>query len=121
MSDFIEGPWVLGGDAGDGKGADGYVYCDNNVGSAVAICFGDKLGLSVFSRKQEIANARLISAAPDFHDASDDLLQLFHGDDDICPAFSRFLDGLREEDAKAVRKAVGALQAAIDKADGQCD
>lgn len=59
------GPWSLGGSDGDGSGGEGYIYCDNSLGSAVAIAFGECLPFPVFSREEEIANARLIAAAPD--------------------------------------------------------
>lgn len=56
------GPWEVGV---KGNGAPGYVYCDNALGSAVAIVYGAPLLHSVFSRAEEEANARLIAAAPD--------------------------------------------------------
>ena len=52
------GPW----DEGDGKyGETGYVYCDNAMGSAVAVCYGKALPYTVFSREQEKANAAFIA------------------------------------------------------------
>jgi len=62
---------------------------------------------------------RLMSASPDFYKAADDLLQLFHGDDDVCPRYGDFLRTLRDPDREAVKAAIEALQQAIHKADGE--
>jgi hypothetical protein len=56
------GPWEAGV---QGNGTPGYVYCDNELGSAVAITYGDALPFQVFSPKQLAANTALIAAAPD--------------------------------------------------------
>ncbi len=61
---FTPGPWEVGA---KGYGAPGYVYCDNSLGSAVAIVYGAPMRHSVFSRAEEEANARLIAAAPSMH------------------------------------------------------
>ena len=76
---FTPGPWVLGGKDGDKFGADGYIYCNNSIGSAIAICYGDDLKCSVFSRSEEVANAKLIAAAPDLLEALENLLKAFDG------------------------------------------
>lgn len=76
MSKHTKGPWSLGGEEGDGTGASGYVYCDNSLGSAVAICFGEHLRFTVFPREEEIANARLIASAPDLLDACERALEV---------------------------------------------
>jgi hypothetical protein len=60
------GPWEVGE---IGNGQPGYVYCNNSMGSAVAIVFGKPLQFSVFTRAEEEANARLIAAAPDLLEA----------------------------------------------------
>jgi hypothetical protein len=104
MSDFTDGPWKAVRDSG--------LQVLAPCGRALA-----ELWLRGESVK-ECADARLISAAPDFYKAADDLLQLFHGDDDVCPEFSKFIDALRPEDRKAVYTALQGLQEAIDKADG---
>lgn len=63
MSKHTPGPWEVGG--GEKGGEPGYVYCDNDLGSAVAIVFGiPALRWSVFPREEEEANARLIAASP---------------------------------------------------------
>jgi hypothetical protein len=62
MSAHTPGPWEVGS---EGNGKPGYVYCNNSLGSAVAIVFGKPLRLTVFSPEEEEANARLIAAAPD--------------------------------------------------------
>ena len=77
MNKFTPAPWVLGGEEGDGEGGSGHIYCDYSSGSAVAICFGDALPFSIFSREEEIANAKLISAAPDLLDALKSVLYQF--------------------------------------------
>ncbi len=65
-SKHTPGPWSVGT---RGDGTPGYVYCDNELGSAVAIVYGKPLEYTVFSRAEEIANARLIAAAPDLLEA----------------------------------------------------
>jgi len=55
------GPWILGT---EGDGAVGSVYCDNALGSRVAIVYGREQAYTVFPREEEEANARLIAAAP---------------------------------------------------------
>ena len=55
-------PWEVGV---EGNGTPGYVYCNNGLGSAVAIVYGKALPYTVFSRAEEEANARLIAAAPE--------------------------------------------------------
>lgn len=54
------GPWT----AGEGAYSGG-VYCDNALGSRVAIVYGKGQDYSVFSSGEEEANAALIAAAPD--------------------------------------------------------
>jgi hypothetical protein len=59
---FTPGPWEVGV---EGNGTPGFIYCDNALGSAVAIVYGiDAMAHSVFPRRVEEANARLIAAAP---------------------------------------------------------
>lgn len=58
---FTPGPWSVGV---EGEGVPGYVYCDNALGSAVAIVYGKALAFTAFSRQEEKANAALIAAAP---------------------------------------------------------
>lgn len=66
MSGHTEGPWELGA---EGNGAVGSVYCNNSMGSRVAIVFGKGQEYSVFSDAEEAANARLIAAAPELLEA----------------------------------------------------
>lgn len=68
MSKFTKGPWEKGV---DGNGRDGYIYCDDSLGSAVAIVYGKELQYSLFSKEEKIANANLIAAAPDMYEAAD--------------------------------------------------
>lgn len=58
---FTPGPWSVGV---EGDGVPGYVYCDNALGSAVAIVYGKALAFTAFSREEEKANAALIAASP---------------------------------------------------------
>ena len=64
-------------------------------------------------------NANLVIAAPDLAKHADDLLQLLHGDDDVCRAYGVFLSSLREEERKEVEAALDGLQEALYKADGE--
>lgn len=62
------GPWEVGG--GENGGSEDYVYCDNSLGSAVAIVRHDKaLPMQVFSKAETDANAHLIAAAPEMLEA----------------------------------------------------
>lgn len=61
LAGITPGPWEVGG---DGNGAAGFVYCHNELGSAVAIFAGPALRWTVFPRAEEEANGRLIAAAP---------------------------------------------------------
>lgn len=63
---WTPGPWSVGV---EGDGVPGYVYCDNDLGSAVAICYGPALAYTVFPREQEVANAQLIAASPKLYEA----------------------------------------------------
>ena len=63
---WTPGPWSIGK---RGDGAIGSVYCDNALGSRVAIVFGEGQEFSVFSRREEEANAHLIAAAPELYEA----------------------------------------------------
>ncbi len=58
---FTPGPWEVGVYR---NGVPGIVYCNNALGSAVAVVYGEKLPYSVFSREEEEANAHLIASAP---------------------------------------------------------
>lgn len=65
------------------------------------------------------ARTSMVSAAPDFAKHADDLLQLFHGDDDVCSAYGTFLNSLRPDERKEVEAALNGLQNALYKADGE--
>ena len=65
MDKHTPGPWALGGKEGDGEGFDGYVYCNDRHGNAVAVCFGFEFRHSTLTREEQLANARLIAEAPD--------------------------------------------------------
>lgn len=54
------GPWEVGVEP---NGTPGYIYCDNSLGSAVAIAYGRALRWTVFPRSEEEANAAFIAAA----------------------------------------------------------
>lgn len=66
MSKHTKGPWALGV---EGDGAVGSVYCDNALGSRVAIVYGPGQQFTAFTRVEEEANARLIAAAPELLEA----------------------------------------------------
>ena len=59
------GPWEVGTEGSE----IGAVYCDNSLGSRVAIVFGKGQEYTAFSRTEEEANASLIAAAPDLLEA----------------------------------------------------
>lgn len=61
-------PWILGGKDGDGKGADGHIYCDNAYGSAVAICYGKHFDFSALPESELKANAAHIVKCVNAHD-----------------------------------------------------
>lgn len=63
---FTPGPWEVGK---DGYGSDGWVYCDDVLGTAVA---RTDTGNGVIPKAQRDANARLIAAAPDLYEALKD-------------------------------------------------
>lgn len=57
-----QGPWSVGV---PGDGSPGRVYCNNLLGSSVALVYGDRgQEFSVLPRSEEEANARLIADAP---------------------------------------------------------
>ena len=74
MSGHTPGPWEVGG---HDDGVPGYVYCDNEFGSAVAIAYGDALAYTCLPRDEQEANARLIAAAPDLLAALVEMRDLF--------------------------------------------
>lgn len=62
-------PWLLGGKDGDGTGADGFIYCDNKMGSAVAATSGEAdFNYGTLPREEEIANAAHIVKCVNLHD-----------------------------------------------------
>ncbi|MBH9537486.1 hypothetical protein [Novosphingopyxis sp. YJ-S2-01] len=65
---FTPGPWEVGG--GKGGGISSYVYCDNDLGTAVAATTfpNDMTGWPEATR---IANAHLIAAAPDGYEVAE--------------------------------------------------
>lgn len=103
MSEHTPGPWEVGT---EGNGSPGFVYCDNSLGSAVAVVYGPAMRHSVFSRAEEEANARLIAAAPDLLEA----LNLLHS------AAWRASRGNPEDITAELLEKTGA---AIDKAIGR--
>ena len=66
MSKHTPAPWSLGS---PGDGEIGSVYCDNSLGSRIAIVYGPAQKFTIFPREEEEANARLIAAAPDLLEA----------------------------------------------------
>jgi hypothetical protein len=95
------GPWEVGT---KGNGAPGYVYCTNDLGSAVAIVYGKALCFSVFSRAEEEANARLIAAAPDLYEALAELADLMQ----------LVIDGEYKPDSFTLQPALAALSQVSD-------
>jgi len=97
---FTPGPWRSGGDTPEGQmivnGADGLP-----VGAAF---------LSLMQLQESIANARLISAAPELYGALEAVLQWAdHTAGDICD----------EEDAKKEMVSIGLAKSALTKARGE--
>jgi hypothetical protein len=68
------GPWMVGnvGQREDPR----MVYCDDSLGSRVADCSTSGHGLTV---EQDLANARLIAAAPDLYQIGREVLDWVHG------------------------------------------
>jgi hypothetical protein len=64
------GPWEVGK---DGHGKDGWVYCDDATGSAIA---NTNVALSTIPQAQRAANAALIAAAPELYEALKELVEL---------------------------------------------
>lgn len=101
MSKHTPGPWEVGG--GEKGGEPGYVYCDNDLGSAVAIVFGiPALRWSVFPREEEEANARLIAASPKLLEA--------------CKSAEEWLSGWA-----SASPYIEVIRAAIQQAEGPAD
>lgn len=91
MSAHTPGPWSCGE---KGNGAVGSVYCDNSLGTRVAIVYGRGQEYTIFSRAEEEANARLIAAAPDLLNALTVLA-------DACASMGIPVDAARAAIAKA--------------------
>lgn len=65
-SKFTPGPWERGGKHTKNGGDPFFVYCDDELGNAVAKCAFSPTTLSI---GQMIANAALCAAAPDLFEA----------------------------------------------------
>jgi hypothetical protein len=98
------GPWEVGT---PGNGEPGYIYCNNSLGSAVAIAYGMPLALTVFSRAEEEANARLIAAAPELLAALKKCAAVCAGETLSKSAITSALDAARNAIAAAEGRSNG--------------
>lgn len=71
-TEHTSGPWTIGDVCK--KESELMVYCDDSLGSRVADCSTSGHGISV---EQDIANARLIAAAPELLEGMKDLYRAY--------------------------------------------
>ena len=83
-------PWELGK---DGYGQDGYIYCDNDFGTAIAIVYGKGLMLTGISEQEAKANAQLMVCAPELLHEMESLAKAL---EDVHDVPDSFLDAIRK-------------------------